>query len=515
MILIGTTAHDTEAVSSARAEIIEDGYAVVVDGGSLYITGALDRGTLFGVYDFLEKYVGVRLYGVEKDEAQSTDTLTEMYEIQENLRVDIPTDLRTVYSSAFINRYSYWYLPLQSHTVYPFWNYDNHTEIGYAPDGGHTIGILSETGDPMSPQPCLTSETIYQTVLKNVRANLAAYPNARYVCVAQNDGPLDGHGCQCKNCLAIEAEEESPSGPWIRFVNRLAADIQDEYSNVMVETYAYGYTEKPPKVTKPAANVAVRLCESSVCYAHALNDPNCSRNVTFSSHIKGWAEICDHLMIWSYTANFLTWDNGSRNGFGPDIRLILQNVQFYKENNVKAFFLEGKSMPTIPYSTELGELRAYLWGKALWNPDMTQEEFDAYLNDFMNYYYGDAAPLIREYLNTVYDSLVDNSQYDECMTGHTSYMTDYRSFFHFYDAEGNPSSAFIEKTAAIWTKINALETLTPQQKLHVECASVHFYDAAAEGLRYLANETKDSQYNTLAREYRSILNELTKRLGLS
>jgi hypothetical protein len=220
-------------------------------------------------------------------------------------------------------------------------------------------------------------------------------------------------------------------------------------------------------------------------------------------------------MIWSYTANFLTWDNGSRNGFGPDIRLILQNVQFYRDNHVKAFFLEGKSMPAIAYSTELGELRAYLWGKVMWNPNTTQEEFDGYMNDFMEYYYGDAAPLIRKYLNTVYDSLTDNSQYDECMTGHTSYMTDYRSFFHFYDEEGKPSAAFIEELSAIWREINALETLSEQQRVHADCAAVHFYDAAAEGLRYLGTETKDSQFNKLAKEYRSALNELTKRLGLS
>ena len=53
MILVGTTAYDTEAVKAARAEVKDDGYAMLVDGGNLYVTGALDRGTLFGVYDFL------------------------------------------------------------------------------------------------------------------------------------------------------------------------------------------------------------------------------------------------------------------------------------------------------------------------------------------------------------------------------------------------------------------------------------------------------------------------------
>ena len=172
MILIGTTAHDTDAVRAARAEVTDDGYAMLVDGGHLYITGSHYAGTMNGTYDFLEKYVGWRLYGVNTYPEQ-----TELYEIKETVRVDIPVDLRTVYNPALIVRRTNWTAFHECDAVFPLWN-------GFNPDqhehllGVHTIGRLSETGGYMSPQPCLTDENIYQTVLKNVRAELAECPTA-------------------------------------------------------------------------------------------------------------------------------------------------------------------------------------------------------------------------------------------------------------------------------------------------------------------------------------------------
>ena len=84
-IVIGTTTHDTEAVINARNQVTDDGYAMLVDGGDLYITAPIPRGTLCGVYDFLEKYVGVYLYvGIEHFPVQSGLTRTELYEIKDN-----------------------------------------------------------------------------------------------------------------------------------------------------------------------------------------------------------------------------------------------------------------------------------------------------------------------------------------------------------------------------------------------------------------------------------------------
>ena len=50
-IVIGKTNRDTDKVVSARAEIQNDGYALVVDGGDLYISATTGRGVVYGMME--------------------------------------------------------------------------------------------------------------------------------------------------------------------------------------------------------------------------------------------------------------------------------------------------------------------------------------------------------------------------------------------------------------------------------------------------------------------------------
>lgn len=468
----------------------------------------MDRGTLFGVYDFLEKYLGVRIYGgVTYPEKQ------EMYEIKDNLRVDIPADLRSVYYSPVAYRRTSWTAVNDGWAYFPFWNCYNSSEFKYTATGMcHTIAHFAETGGDLSPNPCLTDENIYQTVLKNVRRELEDRPNAQYVNISQTDGTT--HGCQCKSCKAVEKEEGSPSGPWIRFVNRIANDIKEDYPNVLVETLAYTFTEKPPKVTKPAENVVVCLCTSSCCFFHAVNDPDCPRNATFAEYVKEWSEICDNLKIWTYSGNFQAVDNGDKNGFAPNFRVMRENVKFFTDHNVTGFYVEGQQHPADRASTVMGELRAYLWGRVLWNPNMTEDEFTAYTNDFMNYYYGDAGPLLLKYVDTVYGDMLDNRKYNKSMEGHSYPITPYDRFFRVYDTEGNCTTAYMDKLADIWDEICALDTLTETQKYHVDCAAVQFYDIAYNVYYTVYKNTRDDDVLQKARSYKSKWNSEKKIIGL-
>jgi hypothetical protein len=428
--------------------------------------------------------------------------------------VDIPADLRTVYNPILTVRTTNWKAFFECDEVFPLWN-------GFNPDqhehllGVHTIGRLAETGGYMSPQPCLTDENVYQTVLKNVRAELAANPNATYISVSQNDS-FDDSSCHCESCMAVIAEEGSTSGVWIRFVNRLASDIKDEYPNVLIETLAYMFTQKPPEHVKPAENVAIRLCASNVCFAHALTDPDCPRNVEFSEYIKGWSEICDHLLIWDYSGNYaVDGDCGHRNTLGPNLRVLYDNVQFYLAHDVKYVYAEGKRHSGDELSLEQGELRTYLWGRIMWNPTMSREEFDGYLNDFMSYYYGDAAPLILEYFDTMNSSLVTDVEKDEFLSGHTAPFTDSRTFLQRYDENGKVSTAMVDELSAIWSRIDALETLTEIQRLRTDCVKVQFLNAKADILYQVASETKDRNVKQEAKNCEDLAQEIMARSGRS
>ena len=94
-IILGETSLDGNAIKEARGQVKDDGYALLEDGGNLYISGAISRGTVNGVYDFLQDYLGVRFY---------SDTFTH---VRDEYVKNVPAGQKTVYNPVFPGRYNW------------------------------------------------------------------------------------------------------------------------------------------------------------------------------------------------------------------------------------------------------------------------------------------------------------------------------------------------------------------------------------------------------------------------
>ncbi len=458
-IVIGMTDHDTPAVSEARAKVELDGYTMLEDGGKLYITGSCDRGTMYGVYDFLEEYLGVRFL--------AADTTV----IVNQASAEIPAGFSKLHNPSFELRDTYWYdmrykQDFANHSKDNSF-YDNSMPVadigggvGYAGRFVHTFSLLTGgTTHTGNVQPCLTDEEVYATVLANVRAWLDDNPEATIISVSQNDSDAGVGGCNCVNCKAINDAEGSEMGSLLTFVNRIANDIKDDYPGVYVDTLAYRYTRTPPKTVRPADNVIIRLCSIECCFTHALSDPSCSRNKSFCKDIEAWSEICDKLYIWDYTYNAETYFT-----FFPNFDVLHANVQFYKEHNVKGVFLEGQQ---VSVSGEFAELRSYLLAKLLWNPDMTEEQYYAYMDEFMQYYYGPGWVKIKEYMEVMAAHGAKNNP-------HVGIFDKGLKMFPFVNESGKRDTTFGKKMRVYWEE--ALEMAeTDEQRAHVEKSSIQAY----------------------------------------
>lgn len=389
-IVIGQTNRDTDKVTAARANIKNDGYAMVADGTRLYITGNLPRGDVYGVYTFMEDYLGARFY---------SDTYMTLHDGEVK---DFPADLCRVDSPYFFSRDTYWYHILHprrptkmnirnavksNHWTMP----DLGGGVTYAGHFVHSIWDLAEMEHEIGRQPCLTDERVYETVRKNVRRVLQENPSATIVSVSQVDSYPDQLGCQCEKCKAIDDREGTPMGSLLTFVNRIADDIKDDYPHVYVDTLAYRYTRKAPKTIVPRDNVIIRLCSIECCFCHPLDDPNCPHNVEFKKDIEEWAAICNNLYIWDYTTDFLCYLSPF-----PNLAVLQKNVKFFKDHHVIGMFEQGNYQSL---SGEFGELRGYLLAKLLWNPDMTEAEYYAHMDEFLRDYYGAGWQYIREYID--------------------------------------------------------------------------------------------------------------------
>lgn len=389
-IVIGSTNRDTPRVTEARNSLVNDGYAMLLDGGRLYITGSTRRGGVYGLYTFLEDYIGARFYS-------STCTV-----LHENETVDVPADLCRVYSPHFMSRDTYWYDILSPKKVskvhFPYAVKSNHGAmpdlgggVSYAGGFVHTLSALAEMPHEIGVQPCLTDEHVYRTVLKNVRKWLDENPTAKIISVSQNDSYAHQMGCQCANCKAIDDREGTPMGSLLTFVNRIADDIREDYPEVYVDTLAYRYTRKAPKTLKPRDNVIIRLCSIECCFCHPLDDPDCPHNVAFRKDIEEWSAICHNLYIWDYTTDFLCYLSPF-----PNFRVLRGNVKFFKEHHVIGLFEQGNYQSI---SGEFGELRGYLLAKLLWEPDMSEETYYGLMDEFLRDYYGAGWRFIRTYID--------------------------------------------------------------------------------------------------------------------
>ena len=458
-IVIGVTDRDTAAVIEARQKVELDGYTMLMDGGKLYITGSIDRGTMYGVYCFLEDYVGVRFL--------AADTTV----IVNQASAEIPADHYKLHNPSFELRDTYWYdmrykQEFANHSKDNSF-YDSQTPVadigggvGYAGRFVHTFSLLTGgTTHTGNVQPCLTDEEVYQTVLANVRAWLDANPEATIISVSQNDSDAGVGGCNCANCKAINDAEGSEMGSLLTFINRIANDIKDDYPDVYVDTLAYRYTRKAPKTVRPAENVIIRLCSIECCFTHTLDDATCSRNKEFCKDIEEWSAICDNLYIWDYTYNAETYFS-----FFPNFDVLHANVQFYKAHNVKGVFLEGQQ---VSVSGEFAELRSYLLAKLLWDPDMTEEQYYAYMDEFMQYYYGPGWVQIKDYMTQMTEHAIKKNP-------HVGIFDKGEKMFPMTNDKGKKDTKFSRNMLALWEEALAAAE-NDAQRDHVEKSMIQAY----------------------------------------
>ena len=379
------------------------------------ISGGTSHGVMYGIYAFLEDILGVRFYSHDVTKIPTRETI-EFDDLEytdkpalEHRQLDYPVLVRPEWSAR--NRLNgagvdNWYGGIThgyslfvhsfNHLCNPDVYFDEHPEYFSMVNGER---IKEQT------QLCLTNPEVLQIVIENVKKALRANPKARIVSVSQNDWY---NPCECPECAKVDAENGAHSGTMIQFVNKVAEAIEEEFPNVVVDTLAYMYTRKPPKVVKPRHNVCVRLCSIECCFAHPLET---CREVTggfktraktsdssFQEDLINWGKICDRIYIWDYVTNYRYFWLPF-----PNFQVLGPNMQFFVKNGVKGVYEEGNYQSVSP---DMTEMRTWLLAKLLWNPDF---DVDAGIVEFTDAVYGPAAAEIREYIAHMQKRVLENN----------------------------------------------------------------------------------------------------------
>ena len=414
-ILVGQGAHVTAVAPDLNIGALgTDGLVVRTVGTDLILVGGRPRGTLYAVDDFLEDVVGCRWWS------------SKVSSVPRHRRLECgDLDVREVPVLEY--REPFWFDGFDGDWAARNRANGNSERLDEAHGGKHIYKGFVHTFYPLVPpgehfaehpewfseiggerradgaQLCLTNPELTAFVIERVKAWLRESPDATIISVSQNDC---GGRCECANCAALEAEEESPSGPLLHFVNKVAEAIEPEFPNVAVDTLAYQYTRKPPKLVRPRPNVIVRLCSIECSFSQPLDD---EVNQTFADDIRGWSQVSNRLYIWDYTTDFVHYLQPH-----PNLRVLGPNVRFFVENGVRGIFEQGAYQS---YGAEFAELRAWVLAKLLWDP---YQDDEALINEFLSGYYADAAGPIREYISMMHDACEESGHYLSCFSAMTA-----------------------------------------------------------------------------------------------
>jgi len=375
-----------------------EGFVLRTEGRHLIIAGGRQRGTMYGVYAFLEK-LGCRWYAPEctvvpKRPTLTVDPLDETQKPAFEYREPFFTEAFDN-DWAARNRMNGSHMNLDSSAggkfeYFPFVHtfYEILPSEKYFQDHPEYYALVEGKRRSERAQLCLTNPEVLRLTIETVLGWIEQHPEASIYSVSQND--CDGW-CECDNCRRVEEEEGGAhSGPILRFVNAVAAEVSKRHPEKLLDTLAYWYSEAPPLKVRPLPNVRIRLCPIGVCEAQAYE--KCPYDAYFLKNLREWSKITNQLYIWHYVTNFAHYLLPF-----PDFDELAADIPMYQKHGVVGLFLEGAYAEGG--GGENSELRSFVMARLLWN---TNVNVNSTINEFMYAYYGKAAKAMRAYFDLLH-----------------------------------------------------------------------------------------------------------------
>lgn len=402
------------AAANRSGDCGKEEYHLKAVGKNIIITGGRPRGVLFGTYEFLERFAGVRFLSINFEHVPSREAIA------------VPADLDVRHTPAFIYR-----------DIYP-----GHAEIsaGYrrkvrqnsgggqarfgfsesygSPRGVHSMHVYSAdfpreiswmnkngtrqiVGEPFGGSICFSQPEVLDRFAAKVkdyvrqdraRCKETGAPWPVFYVVDQNDCKVE---CFCPECQEV-VKQHDVSGLVINFMNKLWDRVSVDYPDIYLMMFAYHDSTVPPSSgLKPKGNVIVRLAYMDHEFTESgkvkrdvmfpLSHPN---NKPYDDAMAAWHDCAGNIAIWDYWKLF-------RCGFQTPIHnlaAIPGLVRRYRDINAKHFFVEMELGPTVPLT--FFDLRYYLGAKMMDNPDLDPDRLVA---EYMTLFYGKAAPFMQEF----------------------------------------------------------------------------------------------------------------------
>ncbi len=425
MICLG----DHPAARSAgidAAAMPEESFRILTKGNALFIAGkddrdgeekwkpqpdfdtygtGLSRGTLFGVYSFLQDTIGVR-WLMPGEAGEDIPNCREGLKVSPIDRTEGPffferdmvvgnmkdavmhqwfEHMRFGGSIATESSHSFDDMPsptvLKAHPEYMAGKKDGSRVPPYT---GHKSGVYP------THKYCMTNPGLIDAFAASVTEKFDKSPNRECVSVS----PSDGAGwCEDEACSQfVDRETDGPFGDFgglkvsytplvLNFYNEIAKRVAKTYPDRLIGGYVYHeYVYPPLKPVKIEPNVFLEMAISGG-YGYKFYQPK--RAEDFKKLAGGWSKITPNLGWTDYSI----W---MRDAIGaplpPGLEILKLVFGTLGDNHFKKVSFYGAQ------AWGYGAATNYLAAQLMWNPKL---DIDKTYDDFMNRYYGPAAPQIK------------------------------------------------------------------------------------------------------------------------
>lgn len=422
-IYVGRTLFSSGKVDSGKFDQEEWLIRRYPDG--IVITGGIPRGTLYGAYEFLERFFGIMWldetythiprqkeivlpekidlrgkphfryrgmytwYGKDRWESMSFRSRN-----RENIFLGIkmePAIQKKLGHHPVLGR------PATINTLYHY--------VKFWPETGMEEGYsLNEFGKRVRPvgfdgpgQICFSSvmarekfaEQMIEFIRKDRKDEPVDFP--RLYNLSVNDVKAV---CHCTECRKRVKKYGSESGGMLEFVNFVAGKVSQVYPDVRIQTSAYlDYEEAPQRGISSRKNVTVRLSPSRWGSGFdTMQSLNSSRNVKTLEGLKKWSSISS-VQIWNYWVLFGD-EIPDINACIINIGAIHDNLQVYSKLGADYVFSECE----YPTTATFHAMRVWVGYKLKLDPF---RDVNSLINSFMAGYYGRAAGYMRSYYDYI------------------------------------------------------------------------------------------------------------------
>ena len=382
------------------AALGDENFHIISRDGKVIIAGSKVRGTLYGTYDFLEDVLGMRFF---EPEAILVPVHPADLEIPEYEKVGKPSFAYRVIT--YIDGLDPEFSPKQRINLNPFSEPEMGGSYRFSTDKmTHTFNTLVPPQKYFNEHPeyfslvngeriealgqlCLTNPDVIRIATDTVLDWFANEPDIISIGVVQND--CMGY-CECDNCKAVN--QGNPARTLLDFCIAIAGEVYQKFPGRFIHTIAYTYSEEPPLdyAGRMPDNLIVVVCNMYPYRSNRTIDGD-PMNERYLEHLKGWLQVANHVFVWHYFVDFTHYLLPY-----PIWKTMAADLKKYKDLGVEGALLQAGI--GLGLYQEFQELKMYVFYKLLWNSDL---ELDPLIREFVTYYYGEAAPLVQQYIDAL------------------------------------------------------------------------------------------------------------------